>query len=748
MKIFFKITSLITFIIFIIIALLSYGISTNKFNNKIISKFEQKIPNSTINFKDASISLDLFSLAIKVNINEPNVKINNQSIILNSFIIFTDLKSSINKKYLLKKIKINFAKNDVLILKEISLIKNFKIIRDLKFIEGTVSGNLIIDQLQNDQYKTVFTGKLSDVVININEDLPFVKKINCKINYSKTKVLFSELSGNFGEFDLISREVSYLFDKRLLTGTINLKGRLNPSINLKKIIPKKISIDFENFDNLGGQFEIDANLKVNFNKNFAVKKDETTFNLTTKNLKFNYKKFEKLIFTKINTSINFNNYGKIFSKGEFELNNKKNKFKISRLNNKRPFKIKTSGIVNIQEIFSDKIIFPVKNNIRYSSETLLNDIENYTTEVKFDLINSKVDLPLFNYVKKKNDKSNFEFSFIKNKKFYKFSKINYVSNNNNNIYIRYLLFDDKFSLIDLGNININLGEKNKLKMFKKNNIYNIVGSRLDLSKYLSQKNKKKYNNLKLKINGGLRMDIKKIFIPGDFLIDYKNSIQIKKGEIIELDSFANFEDLSSFSHQVIKNKFGNKSIVINSDKAKPFLKAYQFLKGIDKGTLDINREYLPNKSSITEVKIENFYLKEMPFLTKILSVASLTGALDILEGKGIFFKEAYLKYELVNEELRILECYGTGPSLGFVLGGRIGKDDFASLNGSLAPANTINNIVREIPVVGKILTGKKGDGIFGASFKIKGKDNLKVEVNPIKTLTPRFIQRFLKIFKK
>ena len=52
MKIFLKITSLLTFIIFIIIALLSYGISTNKFNSKIISKFEQKVPNSKINFKD------------------------------------------------------------------------------------------------------------------------------------------------------------------------------------------------------------------------------------------------------------------------------------------------------------------------------------------------------------------------------------------------------------------------------------------------------------------------------------------------------------------------------------------------------------------------------------------------------------------------------------------------------------------------------------------------------------------------
>ena len=746
MKIILKITSILIFVIFIIIALLSYGISTDKFNNKIISQFEQKVPKSKLNFKDTSISLDLFSLAIKIKINEPKVKISNQSIQLDSFTIFTDLKSSINKKYLLKKIKITFAKNNVSELKEISLINNFKIFRNLKFIDGTASGDLTIDQLQNEQYKTVFNGELSDVVINIKDDLPFIKKINGKVKYSEAKVSFSGLSGNFGEFDLISREVSYFFDKRYLVGTVNLKGRLNPSINIKKIIPKKISINFENFDNISGQFEIDANLKVNLNKDYTIKKDETTFNLITKNLKFSYKNFKKLIFTNINSTINFNNYGKIISKGDFEVNKKKNKFEISRLNNKRPFKIKTSGIINLQEIFSDKIIFPIKDNMRYSSETLLNNIEDFNTKLKFDLKNSKVDLPIFNYTKKKNDKSNFEFSVVRTKKFIKFNKINFVSNNNK-INVHYVLFDNNFFLKDLGNVNIYLSEKNELKIYKKNNIYNIVGSSLDLSKYLSRK-KKKSKDFKLKIDGRLKIDLKKILIPGDFLIDYENSVQIKKGDIIKLDSFANFEDLTAFSHKVIKNKSGNKLLIINSDKAKPFLVTYHFLTGIEKGTLDLRREYLPNKSSITEVKIENFYLKEMPVLTKILSVASLTGALDILEGKGIFFKEAYLKYVLIDDELRIIECYGTGPSLGFVLDGSIGKDDFASLSGSLAPANTINNIVREIPIVGKILTGKKGDGIFGASFKIKGKRNLKVEVNPIKTLTPRFIQRFLKVLKK
>ena len=44
---------------------------------------------------------------------------------------------------------------------------------------------------------------------------------------------------------------------------------------------------------------------------------------------------------------------------------------------------------------------------------------------------------------------------------------------------------------------------------------------------------------------------------------------------------------------------------------------------------------------------------------------------------------------------------------------------------------------------------KIGEGIFGISFKIKGAPkNLKTRVNPIRTLTPRFITRTLEKMKK
>jgi hypothetical protein len=68
----------------------------------------------------------------------------------------------------------------------------------------------------------------------------------------------------------------------------------------------------------------------------------------------------------------------------------------------------------------------------------------------------------------------------------------------------------------------------------------------------------------------------------------------------------------------------------------------------------------------------------------------------------------------------------------------------------LVPATTINRSIASIPLVGKILVGEKsGEGVFGVSFKIKGPPkDIKTSVNPIKTLTPRFITRTLEKIKK
>ena len=100
--------------------------------------------------------------------------------------------------------------------------------------------------------------------------------------------------------------------------------------------------------------------------------------------------------------------------------------------------------------------------------------------------------------------------------------------------------------------------------------------------------------------------------------------------------------------------------------------------------------------------------------------------------------------------MEIEEIYAIGPAISILMDGYVQGDELISLRGTLVPATTINKFVGSIPILGDILVGKKtGEGVFGVSFKIKGPPNdLKKTVNPIKTLTPRFITRTLEKIKK
>ena len=100
--------------------------------------------------------------------------------------------------------------------------------------------------------------------------------------------------------------------------------------------------------------------------------------------------------------------------------------------------------------------------------------------------------------------------------------------------------------------------------------------------------------------------------------------------------------------------------------------------------------------------------------------------------------------------MNIEDALAMGPAVSILLNGYVDKGKVVSLKGTLVPATKLNAIIASIPVVGEILVGKKtGEGVVGVSFKMKGPPkDIKTTVNPIKTLTPRFIVRAVEKIKK
>jgi len=95
--------------------------------------------------------------------------------------------------------------------------------------------------------------------------------------------------------------------------------------------------------------------------------------------------------------------------------------------------------------------------------------------------------------------------------------------------------------------------------------------------------------------------------------------------------------------------------------------------------------------------------------------------------------------------LKLNEVLALGPSMSVLMEGYQDENGLTSLKGSLVPAKTLNKMISKIPVIGNIVIPKEvGEGLFGVSFKMKGpKGDIKTTINPIKTLTPRFIQKII-----
>ena len=132
-------------------------------------------------------------------------------------------------------------------------------------------------------------------------------------------------------------------------------------------------------------------------------------------------------------------------------------------------------------------------------------------------------------------------------------------------------------------------------------------------------------------------------------------------------------------------------------------------------------------------------------MIKLLSLADLGGLADLAEGEGLSFDILEINMEKNKNLLKLNEILALGPSLSVLMEGYQDESGLTSLRGTIVPAKTLNKMISKIPVIGNIVIPKEvGEGLFGISFKMKGpKGNIKTTINPIKTLTPRFIQKVI-----
>jgi hypothetical protein len=145
------------------------------------------------------------------------------------------------------------------------------------------------------------------------------------------------------------------------------------------------------------------------------------------------------------------------------------------------------------------------------------------------------------------------------------------------------------------------------------------------------------------------------------------------------------------------------------------------------------------------LNMTEFRTVKAPALAKLLTVASLTGIASILSGEGIYFAKLDMPFTATDEILTLDKARAVGSELGLTAEGDI---DFArdqvKVSGTVVPAYTINSLLGHIPLLGRILTGGEGSGIFAATYRLEGAvDDPNVSVNPLAMLAPGFLRNLV-----
>ena len=235
----------------------------------------------------------------------------------------------------------------------------------------------------------------------------------------------------------------------------------------------------------------------------------------------------------------------------------------------------------------------------------------------------------------------------------------------------------------------------------------------------------------------------------DKLSNFKLIGKIEKGKFIKISSKGEFSEDRFLDIAMKSSKDGKKYLEVYSDLPQPLLSNYSFFKGLTGGNMTFS-SIIQNKNSTSRLIIKDFKIVNAPGVVKLLSLADFGGLADLAEGEGLSFETMEIKMSNNNGFLKLDEIYAVGPSISVLMEGYKEESGLTSLRGTLVPAKNLNKILSKIPVIGNIIIPQEvGEGLFGVSFKMKGMPGkIKTTINPIKTLTPRFITRALEKSKQ
>ena len=708
-----------------VIILSTTGIETTKFNKIVSEKISENNKNVLLKLKKIKFKIDIKKVSLFLNTDEPTLIYGNQDLPIQNIKVYLDFKSFFQAKPIIKTMNLETKEIQINELKKILI--NSKPSNLTSFIINNVNDGKLITNIEfffNSNFEItdfIAKGEIKKAKTIINRDL-MMEDINFEFFADRSDILIKNIFSKSNGVTISEGNLQIQKDK-----LIKIKSDFLTNTEINNVNSKNFSFFLKKFNLEKTKHNLISNLSHNL---------EIVFDDTYKVINFEYKNKGKIkeLFLGLEKPLK-----NIFFKNEISnLSLKETDISTRYSSDKKNFFI-IDGDYQINDGTFNK--FNLENKFLDKSQNLRLNF-NLTQKINFEFIN---------YLKDEGKIAKIFLDLNKNGKNLLFNNLEYKENSNLIKVKKLKISQEKF--VSFENIEVktflneNIQNNFKIKFGK---TIRIKGDKYDgknLGKFFN-KNKKQQNIKKLSKN--LEIEISEILTPlSKKLNNFRLIGSIQNGQFVKISSKGDFGNNKFLDITLKSDKKNNKKYLeIYSDFPQPLLSEYNFFKGLSDGTL-IFSSIIDSNSSNSKLIIENFKVVNAPAVVKLLSLADLGGLADLAQGEGLSFEKMEINMSSKNNVLTLNELYAEGSSISVLMEGY--KDlNVLSLKGTLVPAKNLNKLLSKIPLIGDIIIPKEtGEGLFGVSFKMKGPPGkVKTTINPIKTITPRFITKALEKFKK
>ncbi len=211
---------------------------------------------------------------------------------------------------------------------------------------------------------------------------------------------------------------------------------------------------------------------------------------------------------------------------------------------------------------------------------------------------------------------------------------------------------------------------------------------------------------------------------------------VNKGDMAQVSGGILF-DIKSGPHNT-------QTLEVRANDAGKFLKNLSIYEDIKRGYITVKAQRQAGESYKGTFKLKQFDAQEVPLLARFAALLSPMGIVNLFSEKKTLSMDRFeCDFEFTEDLIRVKQGVGKSLSLGFTAEGKLDrKNRLFDLKGNVIPARFLNSILSNIPLIGSLLNGGEGEGLFAIAYTIKGSfDKPEVSLNPLSALAPGFIRK-------